>query len=132
MMELLLNLAWLLLLAPACVLWRRRARHTSGTLALLTLACLLLILFPVISVSDDLSLMRAEMEDLSGPERQVSAASGKHQTVNHLVFDAVYLLTAMYSNLESRWPYQLDPPATARQSCFLVHAAAPRSPPVTA
>jgi hypothetical protein len=62
-MELLLNLAWLLLALPAYWLWRRNARRVTSLQCLLALGCLLVLLFPVISASDDLHVMRAEMED---------------------------------------------------------------------
>jgi hypothetical protein len=68
-MELLLNLVWMLLALPAWWLWRQRVekhRGCSGYQCLLALACLVVLLFPVISASDDLSAMRAEMEE-SGP-----------------------------------------------------------------
>jgi hypothetical protein len=64
-MELLLNLAWLLLALPAYWLWRRSAqeRGYSSLQCLLTLACALVILFPVVSATDDLHAMRAVMEE---------------------------------------------------------------------
>jgi hypothetical protein len=70
-MELLLNLAWLLLAVPAYWLWRRQessafaARRLSSLQCLLALGCVLVLLFPVISASDDLHAMRAEMEESS-------------------------------------------------------------------
>lgn len=73
-MELLLNLAWLLLALPAYWLWRRRdaarlARRVGSLECLLALGCVLVLLFPVISASDDLHAMRAEMEDSSVNKR---------------------------------------------------------------
>lgn len=63
-MELLLNLAWLLLAFPAYWLWcERRGTEKSGLQRLLSLACLLFILFPVISATDDLQAMRTELEE---------------------------------------------------------------------
>jgi len=64
-MELLLNLAWLLLALPAYWLWRgrRSGRKFQSLQCLLSLGCLLVILFPVISATDDLRAMRAEMEE---------------------------------------------------------------------
>jgi len=57
-MELFLNLCWLALLLPACALWRRRiwsGRSTHASLVFIcTLGCVLVLLFPVISASDDL------------------------------------------------------------------------------
>ena len=78
-MELLLNLAWLLLALPAYWVWRRdagsRAQRRSGsTGSLLALACALVLLFPVISATDDLHAMRAEMEDSAVSKRTVRQA----------------------------------------------------------
>jgi len=75
-MELLLNLAWVLLGLPGYWLWRRgaaarRERRVTALQFLLALACVLVLLFPVISASDDLHAMRAEMEDSSISKRTV-------------------------------------------------------------
>src|SRR5277367_2491761 len=86
-MELLLNLAWMLLALPAYWLWRRGAgsRGVSALQGLLALGCVLVLLFPVISASDDLHAMRAEMEDSSISKRTVRQASGdKHSACNRL------------------------------------------------
>lgn len=79
-MELLLNLAWLLLALPAYWLWRGSAaacegRKCSSLQCLLALGCVLVILFPVISATDDLRAMRAEMEESPASKRSVRAAS---------------------------------------------------------
>ena len=81
-MELLLNLAWLLLALPAYWLWQRdagtrMARRVSSLQCLLALGCALVLLFPVISASDDLHAMRAEMEDSSVSKRTVRQASSE-------------------------------------------------------
>ncbi len=73
-MELLLNLAWLLLALPAYWLWRRDTRKVNALQCLLALASALVLLFPVISASDDLHAMRAEMEDSSINKRTVRQA----------------------------------------------------------
>jgi hypothetical protein len=76
-MELLLNLAWLLLVIPAFCLWRASTRgHEArqSRLVLLVLACTLAILFPVVSASDDIQAMRPEIEESSG--RDVVRHSG--------------------------------------------------------
>jgi hypothetical protein len=69
-MELVLNLAWVLLALPAYWLWRR-GRGFSSVQGLLALGCGLVLLFPVISATDDLHAMRAEMEDSSISKRTV-------------------------------------------------------------
>ena len=64
-MELFLNLCWLALLLPAYLLWRRRAMsERNASFALIcTLGCVFVLLFPVISASDDLHAMRPETEE---------------------------------------------------------------------
>lgn len=76
LMELLLNLVWLLLALPAWWLWRRhRSAGNFGSLqCLLALGCLLVILFPVVSATDDLRAMRAEMEESPAGKRSVRQA----------------------------------------------------------
>jgi hypothetical protein len=80
-MELLLNLAWVLLALPAFWLWSksnsgRRAGDFTPLQVLLALGCILVLLFPVISATDDLHAMRAEMEESATNKRSVRAAGG--------------------------------------------------------
>jgi hypothetical protein len=102
-MELLLNLAWMLLALPAFWLWQRdaglrTARKVSSAQCLLTLACGLVLLFPVISASDDLHAMRTEMEESSASKRAVrQAASDRHSAwVNRLQVPAVVVAGAVW------------------------------------
>ncbi len=79
-MELLLNLAWLLLALPAYWLWRGARSAPAGRKfhslqCLLALACMLVVLFPVVSATDDLHAMRAEMEESPSGKRTVRQAS---------------------------------------------------------
>lgn len=79
-MELLLNLAWLLLALPAYWLWRGSRSATAGCKftslqCLLALSCMLVILFPVISATDDLCAMRSEMEESPVSKRSVRQTS---------------------------------------------------------
>ncbi len=67
-MELTLNLLWLLLAIPAIWVWRGAPSQRSGSEGrsvrrLLILGCLLMVLFPVVSATDDLQAMRPEMEE---------------------------------------------------------------------
>jgi hypothetical protein len=81
-MELLLNFAWLLLALPAYWLWRGSRgpcpqRRFSPWQCLLALGCLLVLLFPVVSATDDLRAMRAEAEESpAGKRSNVRPASG--------------------------------------------------------
>jgi hypothetical protein len=66
-MELFLNLCWLALLLPAYFLWRRRVSSEPWTRAsfviICTLGCALVLLFPVISASDDLHTVGQAIEE---------------------------------------------------------------------
>ncbi len=80
-MELLLNLAWMLMTLPAYWLWRqsessRAGRRVTALQCLLALGCVLVLLFPVISASDDLHVMRAEMEESATSKRTVRQLAG--------------------------------------------------------
>lgn len=81
-MELLLNLAWLLLALPAFWLWRESRSSSAGRKftalqCLLALGCVLVILFPVISATDDLHAMRAEMEESPASKHSIRHASAE-------------------------------------------------------
>jgi hypothetical protein len=70
-MESILNLLWLLLMLPAYWVWRHRkpvpqaARPHYSWRDLLLLSCILMLLFPVVSATDDLHAMRRDMEESS-------------------------------------------------------------------
>jgi len=83
-MELFLNLCWLALLLPGYSLWRRRGllhRSQNSSIAFLyTLGCVLVLLFPVISASDDLHALRPETEETERACRHAGHCGGNaHQ-----------------------------------------------------
>jgi len=82
-MELLLNLLWLMLVVPALFIWRheRESPCQRSTRSLLALACVLVLLFPVISVTDDLHPLQAEMEENSLSKRTVKQSPGARSAV---------------------------------------------------
>ena len=85
-MELLLNLAWLLLALPAYWLWRERSSARAGRRSLqclLSLGCMLVILFPVVSATDDLHAMRAEMEESPLSKRSICQKAGDKGSACH-------------------------------------------------
>jgi len=79
-MELLLNVAWLLMALPGYWLWRKRLARGPRQQAftelqcLLALGCMLILLFPVISATDDLHAMRCEVEEPGTNKRAVRQA----------------------------------------------------------
>jgi hypothetical protein len=87
LMELLLNLAWLLLALPAFWLWRDslRVHHFSSRQCILTLGCVLAMLFPVISATDDVRAIRAEVEEPQSTKRVVRVASEKSSSHSRLL-----------------------------------------------
>ncbi len=88
-MELFLNLCWLCLLLPAWLLWWRRDGIGGPAISpavrplvfVCALGCVLILLFPVISVTDDLHAMRAEMEESSPGKRSVCQSTAEKGSV---------------------------------------------------
>ena len=74
-MELCLNFVWVLLFVPAWWVWRRNPRQHASLRCLLTLACSLVILFPVISATDDLHAAPQAMEESSSTKRALRHAN---------------------------------------------------------
>ncbi len=84
-MELSLNLFWLLLVVVSVVVWRRkgsplhRPRRARGSRhGLIALGCVLALLFPVISITDDLHAEQAIIEDSNPSKRAVRNSAGDH------------------------------------------------------
>lgn len=78
-MELLLNLIWIALAIGSFVIFmlRQRSRHGRAQwTSVFALACILLVLFPIISASDDLHPSQALMEDAT--RRVLHFASSPH------------------------------------------------------
>ena len=73
-MELLLNLIWALLAVSVFSAWSRRTTRTSRH-GFVILICLLALLLPVISATDDLHAMRPEMEDSSSTRKSFRHAT---------------------------------------------------------
>jgi len=103
-MELLLNLLWLTLAIPAIWLWLRqsvpgkRIHLVGGISAMILLGCVLLLLFPVVSASDDLHAMRTEMEESLPSKKIVKQASTQHSRIP-IIGDGALLAQAMHSTI---------------------------------
>jgi hypothetical protein len=98
-MELLLNLIWLAVATAALLVFmRRRIVSTSVSQvpvgsAFLALACMLFVLFPVVSASDDLHPTQAVLEDASKRVQHVIAPMSHS---NGTAADMVPMLLAIY------------------------------------
>src|ERR1700680_1724633 len=85
-MELLLNLLWLTLALPAIWMWRHESVYAKGRgrfnriWPFVLFGCILMLLFPVVSATDDLHAMRQEMEESSPSKRVVKAVVDKSPT----------------------------------------------------
>ncbi len=106
-MELLLNLAWLLLALPACWLWRERIPVRKSSLqCLLALGCLLVVLFPVVSATDDLQAMRAEMEESPAiNKRSLRQASDERVQLLAWQSPAQAVSAHTFSSIAEEWYY---------------------------
>lgn len=80
-MELLLNLLWLALVLPAVLIWRRQWAcsrsfwHPCSFRATVLLGCLLVLLFPVVSATDDLHPIPNLIEESNPSKRAVKQAA---------------------------------------------------------
>jgi hypothetical protein len=81
-MELLLNLFWVTFALIAVGMWWhvRSEQRCNRLPQLVVLSCALILLFPVVSVTDDLHPIRPEMEE-SSPSKKIRAAA--HASSNH-------------------------------------------------
>ena len=113
-MELLLNLAWMLLALPAFWLWRRGgdarvARRVTALQCLLALGCAVVVLFPVISATDDLHAMRAEMEESASSKRTVRQAGSEKGSgwVNRLQGPPALVASATWLDVQEVQPLEV-------------------------
>jgi hypothetical protein len=80
-MELLLNLLWLTLALPAIWMWRyesvraQNGQRFARVRPVLLFGCVLMLLFPVVSATDDLHALPQEMEESSPSKRMVKQAA---------------------------------------------------------
>ena len=81
-MELLLNILWITLALPAFWMWRHESvsaqncRRFARVRPLLVFGCILMLLFPVVSATDDLHAVRQEIEESAPSKRMVKQAVG--------------------------------------------------------
>src|SRR5579863_9815764 len=81
-MELLLNILWITLALPAFWMWRQESvsaqncRRFARVRPLLVFGCILMLLFPVVSATDDLHAVRQEIEESAPSKRMVKQAVG--------------------------------------------------------
>jgi hypothetical protein len=75
----LLDIFWLLLVAPSFCMWMRRRPGLTRGRFIIAVTCFLVLLFPVISASDDLRAAAQEVEEPGPSKPNVKQVSGvKH------------------------------------------------------
>jgi len=135
-MELSLNLFWLLLVVASVVVWQRpgsplrRLRRARGSRhGLIALGCALVLLFPVISITDDLHAEQAILEDSNPSKRAIRHSAGDHgasslKRVGHAVLPGISPAPAS----EGIWILVLPSKARLASSAFADFCAS-RAPP---
>ena len=141
-MELFLNLCWLSLLVPAYLLWRRRPSSSTGSdspakshaarplMFLSALGCAVVLLFPVISATDDLHAMRADMEESAPGKRGVCQAAGDKASAWHGRWQnlpAVIATTTSLGLSSEGWQELFTRPVSVPVAPSILHAT--RAPP---
>jgi glucan phosphoethanolaminetransferase (alkaline phosphatase superfamily) len=131
-MELFLNLCWLALVLPAYVLWQQRissGRSVHRSLVIVgALMCALIVLFPVISASDDLHSSTQAIEESKRTFRQGSPPSCSAHSIAHassVIATASVSLQIGFEQLGSVPLFAIHTPESLSAS-----ASAGRSPPL--
>ena len=138
-MELFLNLCWLSLLLPAFLLWRQRTGSTGrdgrapglehrSLVFVGALGCALILLFPVISATDDLHAMRPEVEESERSFRDANRCSGAIQALTHCSQSILSSLTSPSPDFEQIGT--VLPFVSQRTDRLSAPAPAGRAPPV--
>lgn len=127
-MELALNLAWFLLTAWLLELWRRHRAHQgcSQRLQFAALAMVTVLLFPVISVSDDLLLAQSPAETDTTLRRDHTAAA-PHTITPEIAALPLSILEAPGVNWQAR--SAADRPSLPLFAAPFAAALANRPPP---
>lgn len=130
-MELFLNLCWVSLLLPGYLLWRERmssGRPAAPFVFLSTLGCALILLFPVISATDDLHAIRPEMEESERACRQAGHRVCAFHALTHSaqpILPGSACLAARFEPIGTVLPF--SPPALGISSASTPDGRAPPS-----
>ena len=122
-MELLLNVVWAIVACGAFLVLLPRSR--GGNVSILGIACVAALLFPIISVSDDLSVSRDAWEE-SSSIRRADARADAFATAHDAVVPAVASIVAVTLFALGLIDTQVVPAAIR----LLPAQSDPRSPPL--
>ena len=136
-MEVLLNLAWLLVATGAIVLWLRQRGRTASTgrrgvlLQSVALACALAVLFPAISATDDLhaAQLAVEASDVARKALSMNTVSSSN-AVDWLHFLPALLLLAVMTAPQRRYIHSVRSFFVSTHDASLLSFLISRAPPV--
>ncbi len=136
-MELLLNLVWLVVACTALARWTRQracgdaaGRRRAWGLELFALGCALVLLFPIISVSDDLQAEPAAVEANRGARPTVKSGDDQSPTANAKPLPAVPGTGVEWVVGRDRFLYRIDDCTPVVQSPQFAWCLALRAPPL--
>lgn len=130
-MELLLNVVWFGIAGAALGEFVRRASPDRKVLlAVGALGCALLLLFPSVSVSDDLHLRTFVAEDSFATKRLVSIAAHANP-VSPSLWPGVSVFAAWFAGLRRSSWFRCEWPALSYFSPLLQHPGLGRAPPTS-
>jgi hypothetical protein len=137
-MELLLNLLWLMLALPAILIWRhdptsaRALGRFARSRSFVLLSCLLALLFPIVSATDDLHPIRTEIEE-SGPSKHVVKQSPRSSspTLGTAGTQPAQLLHATSFSIENTMLSLVSSKLPLFPGQTLVRTVGPRAPPIS-
>jgi hypothetical protein len=127
--ESLFDIAWFLLLIPSFCLWVRRPRDVKYLQCSLTIVCLLVLLFPIISASDDLRPPTADFEEIA-PTKKFSQASASTKCGYH-VHNHFVLQAPLWQHCMSDWICKLETGTSLVPFSLVLGVFRGRAPPST-
>jgi len=137
-MELLLNIIWLALTVPAFWIWRWKPALANSPQRFgrwrpyLLLGCALVLLFPVVSATDDLNAMRPEMEESSASKRLLKqAGAAKTMVWTHLTGSFLPETAALPSGHEDQFCGIVSGAVVPALECPAFDPKDSRAPPAT-
>ena len=127
LLERLLDIFWLLLFAPSLCLWVRRRSGLQFAPFLLAVSCSLVLLFPIISASDDLRAAKQEVEEPAASKRSVKQLSAPNNRTA-LPFSAA-IPCRLPEITRAAWLGNVAPPAESPIRFNVPESFSGRAPP---
>jgi len=129
-MELLFNIVWFGIASVALGEFARRTRleRKQYLLAMFALGCALLLLFPTVSISDDLHLQTFVSED-SFATKRMAAIAAHASPVPPLFWFEISILATLFVGLRRSGWFRHEQPLLSYFSPLLQHLSLGRAPP---